>query len=372
MHGCLRYAESNLIFSHRDYTSAREDNLKLFASLQRDLSDSPFIFIGFSFEDDDFQNLWQSVLKYSGSPKRKALTFLITPEATPSLIESMAIEGITVIKYGVEEFASWLKANLPKRAPSASSQVKDRVAYLQKMIQSDYCKTIDDSTLDAIRLNFDIIKRLPKSDSDLSTSRFFLGAYPSWKDVTLGLPITRDIEGDLIEDIRRWLNKTPFRAMLIYGGAGFGKSTFIMQIAYIIHHSIPNIEVLIKKQDGDLNIYSLMEYTKEICIPVLIVVDDAYRWTSALKTSIRIRENALPIYVLAASRPSDWNLARKSDGFDIRNRIEIPRLSKGESLELAKAVKRFGRLKSEFESLSLDQLSEHFLKKVKCTFWLAS
>lgn len=363
LHGCLRRPESTLIFSHRDYTEAREVNLRMFTSLSRDLCDAPFLFVGFSFEDDDFRDIWQSVLRYLGTQRRLAPTFLVIPRAPRSFVDSMEVEGITVLDFDVEHFFPWLRANLPKSAPSTAERIHERVAPSQTLIQQTFGKTIEDNLLDQIRNNFDLVRQLPQTNKDPTTSRFLLGAYPSWADIQLGFPIRRELEQDLLEEFENWRVKPSFKMGLVTGGAGYGKSTLLMQLAHHIAKPAPGVEVLCKKLSGDLNAVSVAEYAQAIGVPVLLIVDDAFHHHYAMR---RLKEaceqNSLPVFLLAASRPADWNRARKAGMFDISRRFDLPRLSKDESRELAKTMRRFGHLNSILQAAPIDELAEHFFE----------
>ncbi len=166
LHGCLRHPESNLIFSHRDYTESRETNLKMFASLTSDLCDLPFLFVGFSLEDDDFQAVWESVSNYQGSRKRFRATYLISPNTPKSIVDALEIEGIDILDQGVEAFFPWLAANLKKRPPSLEERVRQRVAPIQQLIQIEFGTKVDHDLVDKINQNFDFVKQLPETSRD--------------------------------------------------------------------------------------------------------------------------------------------------------------------------------------------------------------
>jgi tetratricopeptide (TPR) repeat protein len=363
LHGCLRRPESTLIFSHRDYTEAREANLRMFTSLGRDLCEAPFLFVGFSFEDDDFQDLWQSVLRYLRVSRRRVPSFLVTPGPSSSLVESMEIEGVTVLDFGVETFFPWLRANASQH-PTVASRIRERVSPILKLIQQNFQASVDEQLLDEIKDKYEFVTQLPKTNKSPSSSRFLLGAFPSWADIQLDLSIPRELEQDLLDEMENWLAKPAFKTVLVTGGAGYGKSALLMRLAHAVATSKAGVEVLYKKTVGDFGTPLVAEYAQAIRVPVFLVVDDAYRYLGAMRRlKSDCESNSLPVFVLAASRPADWNVARKVGAFDIPARFELPRLTWEEARDLAKVVRLNGRLASKFSTVSLDELAKHFFEQ---------
>ncbi|OAI00888.1 hypothetical protein A1353_18940 [Methylomonas methanica] len=361
LHGCLRHADSNLIFSHRDYTESREKNLKLFSSLTSELCDFPFLFIGFSLEDDDFQNVWESVLKYLGAGRRSTPTYLVTPNPQKSFVESLSLDGIDVIDDSVLSFFPWLFANNTKHAPSINDRVRSRAAPIQELIRRDFDRIVDAELVDQINRNFDFIRQVPNTLTGETTSRFLFGAQPKWEDIRAGLAITRELEQDILEDIQNWFDKPSFKSELIVAGAGYGKSTLLMQIALKVARWSQKVELLFLKSSGDFDSISLAEYSKNLNVPLIVIVDDIFRHLSSLqKLKADATDNRLSIYILGATRPADLNAARSLVRFDAQSRFDLLRLTENESRDLAAAMKRSGKLTVAMQQLSIDELANHY------------
>lgn len=362
LHGCLRRPDDNLIFSHRDYTESREKNLKLFSSLTNELCDFPFLFVGFSLEDDDFQNVWESVLKYLGTGRRSAATYLVTPDPQKSFVAALDVDGIDVINNGTQDFFPWLHANITKHSPSIKERVRSRAAPIQELIHRDFDRVIEADLVDKINQNFEFIKQIPNfTMGGTAASRFLFGVQPHWEDIKNGLAITRELEPDILDDIENWFTKPSFRSALIMAGAGYGKSTLLMQIALKVARWSQKIEILFLKANGDFDSLSLAEYSKALNLPVVVIADDIFRHQVSLhrlKTDATV--NRLPIYILGATRPADWNAARSSAVFDTQCRFELPRLTENESRDLAGAMKRSGKLAVKMQQLSIDELANHY------------
>lgn len=363
LHGCLRRPDSDLIFSHRDYTDAREKHLKLFSSLTSDLCDFPFLFIGFRLEDDDFQDVWESVLNYSGLRRRSASTYLVTPSPQKSFVDSMNVDNVDVIGDGIETFFPWLLANLSKRAPSINERVSARVAPIQELIHRDFDKNVDANLVDRISRNFEFVKQIQNSTASEVTSRFFHGAPPQWDDIRVGLAITRVLEQDILEEIESWLTKPSFKAALITAGAGYGKSTLLMQIATKVARWPQKIELLFLRSYGDFDSLSMAEYSQALNLPIIVIADDLHRHIGSLhRLKSDAMANRLPIFLLGGTRPADWNAARRSGAFDIQTRFELLRLSELEARDLAGAMKRSGKLSAAMQRLSIAELAKHYFE----------
>lgn len=361
LHGCLRHPDSNVIFSHRDYTESREKNLKMFSSLTADLCDFPFIFIGFSLEDDDFQDVWESVKRYLGSSRRSAATYLIQPKATKSFVDAMALENVCVIDKGVEDFFPWLEANLPKKPPSIAQRICSRAAPIQELIHRDFGKNIDAELVDQINRNFEFVKQIPSRTLSSRPSRFLLGAPPAWDDIKSSTPILRDIESDINDELFRWVEHPHFQTMLIIGGAGYGKSTLLKQIADKATKLQKNLELLFFRQNGDLEPTYLSEYSKAIQVPLIVFIDDIYKHANSLhRLKIDAETHKLQILVIGATRSSDWSTARIANAFDIQNKFELPRLSVRESRLLAAVMKTSGKLANSKQHISLVELADYY------------
>lgn len=362
LHGCLRYAESNLIFSHKDYTAAKEANLRLFSSLATNLCDSPFLFVGFSFEDDDFQDLWHSITEYLGAEKRQHPTFLAQPAPSKSTVEAMAIEGIDVLDYGTENIFAWLRANVGGPALSVSQKIQEEAAPTQDRIFKSFGENIDPALISSLSDSFFFVRQIAETRRDVDSSRFLFGVQPTWDDVQSSVPIKRDLETPIMEDIQDWLQKPASKIALVRGAAGYGKSTLLMQLAWRAKSLSDKLEVLFLRSNAELNSSAVAEYAHALNSPLLVVIDDAYRHLVALrKLKHDCEQNKLNIFILCATRPSDYAVARHTGDFEIRATFDLPKLSPEEATNLAKTMKLHGKLSHEFSGRAVEELAQHYV-----------
>lgn len=219
LHGCLSIDPTNVIFSQKDYTESREKYLKLFAALKSSLCDKPFLFIGFGFEDDDFEEVWQNIKKYTGMERRAQPTFVVLPNPTARFIRSMKTEGITVVNSLGEDFLPWLRVNMPGKHHPVKEKIVEGTKATRKLIEMEYSTTVSPEIISKVQEFCDIVSHIPSPTKILSQSQFLLGRSPDWDDIKLGLPIRRDLQEDLLVDIDNWLGTKGVKASLILSPA---------------------------------------------------------------------------------------------------------------------------------------------------------
>jgi tetratricopeptide (TPR) repeat protein len=362
LHGCIAKPESNLVFSHRDYTQAREKNLWLFAHLSVTLCESPLLFVGFGFEDSDFQDLWQSVKDYGGATARLQASYLVKPNASPSFTKSMEVEGVTVIDTDAATFFPWLKANLIKRPISVTDKVIERGSAVTGWATQKFGVSLPPELADAVRTYCNIVSELPPPVRMPERSRFLLGANPYWDDIQNGVPIKREIEEELIEDINSWIKTKKSRINVLLGAAGYGKTTVLMQTAYdqSKNHELVVLWVRPNTSFDPTPIADLCAYIKH---PTVLFVDDASRHMSSIKRLyLDAVQNKLNLYILAASRPNEWNSARGPGSISIQSPLRLPRLTENEALALAQVIKRSGLLEDKATNLQVEEICKSLLE----------
>ncbi len=361
LHGCLMKPESSIIFSHRDYTQAREKNLRLFANLTVTLCESCLLFVGFGFEDSDFHDLWQSVKDYGGAISRRKPTFLVKPNSSPSFVKSMEVEGVTVIDSDSKTFIPWLKANLDRKPLSINDRVIERSSSVTIWAKEKFSVLLPPSLADSIKKYCQIVSELDPPVRLPENSSFLLGTYPYWDDIQNNIPIKREIEDEIIEDIYDWLLSKKPRISLLLGAAGYGKSTLAMQTAFDISKNNELI-VLWVRQNINFDPTPVSEFCKLIGKPIIIFFDNGPQFMSSIRRLYTDAvSNKFQCYIFIASRPSEWHSARGTNSLPIPSIFKLPRLSEKESLFLAHVLKRSGLLGENIDDLSVEELSDHLI-----------
>ncbi len=360
LHGCLMNNESNIIFSHRDYTKARERNLRLFANLTVTLCESSLLFIGFGFEDSDFHDLWQSVKDYGGSLSQLKSHYLIKPNPVPSFVKSMEIEGVTVVDSDSENFLPWLKANLYELPLSIENKLIERSASVTRWAKDQYSVSLTPKLADSLKQICLIVSELDTPVRLPENSNYLRGSQPFWDDIQNGLPIKREIEEDILGDISDWKRTKKPKVSLLLGAAGYGKTSVLMQTAYNISKDNGTI-VLWVKQNMKFNPLTIVEFCDSIQKSVILFIDDGPKNIAAVRRLyIDAVNNKFHLYILVAARPGEWNSARGAGSMSVMSTWRLPRLVSNEIQNLSITIKRSGLLKEKNENLSIEQIQDHF------------
>jgi len=361
LHGCLSVDPDNVIFSQKDYTESREKYLKLFAALKSSLCDKPFLFIGFGFEDDDFEEVWQNIKKYTALERRSPPTFVVLPNPTERFIKSMKIEGITVVNSLGEDFLPWLKVSMPGKHHPVKEKIVEGTKATRRLIEMEYSTAVPPEIISKVQEFSDIVSHIPSPTKTLSQSQFLLGRSPDWDDIKLGLPIRRDLEEDVLVDIDNWLGAKGVKASLVLGPAGYGKTTLLMNLANTFASSTLTIWI---KDPAKFEAVLLLDILKTLNRPAIVFIDECYRCISALRKFITdSRDNKVDVFILAASRPSDWNNAKQTSSLEKLNTIDLKKLTEREAIDLAETMKRSGKLNEDFASKSTMELANHYMEE---------
>lgn len=361
LHGCLSVDPSNVIFSHKDYTEVREKYLKLFSNLNSHLCDKPFLFVGFGFEDNDFQEVWESIKKYTGFRFRHQKTFVLWPDPPERFVKSMKIEGVTVINSVAQDFMPWLAVNLAGRPTTVREKVAERTNLMRLLFEKEFSANIPPELLDKLKSFAEVVSHIPSPTKVVDNSRFYLGESPDWDDIKLGLPIKRTLSEDILLDLEHWLTSGSVKSSLILGPAGYGKTTMLMSISDKVVNSYNLFSIWIK-DTNDIDSAVLSEVISIVGKPVVVVVDDGYRCIHALRKLLQdCRDNKLKLFLLVSSRPADWNSAKQTSSLEKINTINLERLNPDEAYCLAEAMQKSGKLSRDFSTKSLEELKDHYV-----------
>jgi tetratricopeptide (TPR) repeat protein len=361
LHGCILKAKSNLIFSHRDYTEARENNLRLFASLTKSLCEKPFLFVGFGFEDSDFYDVWESVVRYTNGESRIHPTYVVRRDPTPSDIASMKADGFTAIPSTTSDFFPWLQANLVASPPSAHKVLVDRTAPVTRWAKEKHTFDIEPEIADGIMRSCSIVSEIQSTNTASTNSKYFFGAHPEWGDIMNGTPIKRKLEEDILNDVYLWEGRHGLKATVVLGAAGYGKSTLLMQVANTVAKARNDMPVIWIKKSSIMDHNSLSQFCKSFARPVMIVVDDITRCIDSIKQfSMDAKEYKYDVYLLAASRTAEWNDSRGISLIDGIHQLRMTRLSLDESERLATKLHKSKCLSADYNEMSVEDLKDHF------------
>lgn len=361
LHGCVNVPDSDLIFDHRDYSEARERKLRLFNSLSVDLCEKPFLFVGFSMEDSDFQDVWASVLKYTNSSSRLHPTYVVVHEPSDSDIESMSRMGFTVISSSSSEIFPWLRANLPAVPPSVLQVEENNARPVRMWSEKRFGLDVPTDVACGIEKNFLTVEKVVASLGG-GVSRYLSGASPKWEDIVAGRAVSRDLFEDIKARITSWMADPGAQTLMVLGAAGYGKSTFLMQIAYDL--VVPNADfpVFWARTSADFDAMVIAQFSNA-CerMPVVVFIDDAVNFFYEIRSLYSAsKRDGIPVLIIGAARKAEWNDVLGVSGYPDVDQYSLPRLSRGEAKRLASVVMREGIVSEVLGVDSVKSLADHF------------
>jgi len=271
----------------------------------------------------------------------------------------MEIEGVTVIDSKSEDFLPWLKANLKKQPVSIENKLVERSASVTRWAKEQYSISLPPRLADSLKRTCQIVSELNSPVRLPENSNYLRGYQPFWDDIQNQLPIKREIEEDILEDIADWKKSKKPKISLLLGAAGYGKTSVLMQTAYDISRDNDAV-VLWAKQNMEFRPIIIAEFCNFIKQPVILFIDNGPQNMSAIRRLYTDAvSNKFHLYIIVGARPSEWNSARGTSSLSILSTWRLPRLSANEIHNLSITIKRSGLLKDKNESLTIEEIEDH-------------
>mgnify|MGYP000888388545 CR=1 FL=1 len=299
-----------LIITLNDLRSNKVNNEKMISQLMQDMNDT-FIFIGYSFQDDNeivtdildaFQksNRWESV-------KEK---YVILPNISDDIRLELESYRINFIQGTADEFFNIV-------GQKSQNNYKIKLNALKKTFSSnDYLRDLPPQTLQYISDCFDIYdsEKLYPVDGKY----FYRGGRPDWGIIKEHFDIARNLEiqynkskkieittDDLYSHIQSLLEKNEPQKVLLEGTAISGKTTALYRCAYDLMAN-GTLSMIFKQQakykDGLLS--TIYEKKEE---PFVVFSDDIFiDVTEQIKMQNEAKRCNLPIIFIISTRHSDW------------------------------------------------------------------
>lgn len=322
LHGCISDKKTGLVFSLEEYATYKEGHLKLFNRLSVDLIDRPIIFIGYSMNDSNFQEVWSTITKYCKSTSLPDRYFFVGPNIKDSLRKFLESKNFLCYDYKMDDFAQHLLNLTAGKRKTLTEYFEEGIVPLEIF---DNAKSLGLDKKYHISTNYYFPLREVKKPHDQNIN-FYKGAYPNWSDIKHNLDATRDLLTELINDFDNWIKNPKFDFWIITGRSGDGKSTLLKRFSIEVANKLGD-RVLFAKSRASLepsDLEALHTNTKE---PLVVFVDNATDRMTKLNNLIdSFRVNKSKILIIGASRISDYH-ATNID-FSIKpNEYSIERIS---------------------------------------------
>ena len=227
LHGKLPCSPEELIFSRSQYARGSLSHQPLYSFFEREYVTHPTIFLGTSMDEPLLdQYIEARKLRPSGTPEHRPRSFLIT--RTISEADKELLEGYNIIPVPATtaQFLDWLQRH-KSTLPSKQEILFNSHPQLEELVNLRLIEKHRSSVLE-FGLYFNRVSTVPSDSS--RTSKYLLGAEPTWDDIHNDLDAPRDITPDFQDLLEEKLQASGLSIIALLGHAGSGKSTILKRI----------------------------------------------------------------------------------------------------------------------------------------------
>ncbi|MCD0420831.1 SIR2 family protein [Rubrivivax sp. JA1024] len=227
LNGSVDRLAEGLIFSPQEYGAASADVPLWYEELARDFFRYTFLFVGTKLAEPLFYHQVERFRATVGSVEGES--YVLTPSAT--VIEAGGLQELNLVHVPgtLEQFAAWLKSEIPEPPlpVDVAKRVFPQLEYLAKSSTPEQVLRLFESVVRVGRV--ELASHLQGKISRHKVRDFYRGFKPTWRDILDGVPA--ELRGAK-KAMKRLLDvKSGERLFVIYGPAGSGKSTALMQTA---------------------------------------------------------------------------------------------------------------------------------------------
>lgn len=258
INGSIDRLRDGLIFSSKEYGDASANPPLWYRELAHDSFRYTFLFIGTKLDEPLFYHQIERHMTESHATVQKC--FVLTPSATVIEKESLLSYNLEHISGSLLDFSMWLDKNFSPPLKPTDVAIK-RSPALEKMLslielkeRERYADIFKDVTL---------VNRLHLSSQtfpeyhDRRIRQFYRGFKPQWRDILDEVPAEIRATKTFYNKVEDSLNNEN-NLVVVYGPAGSGKKTLLMQVAlqiadrknlpvYFLNEPVDNLEELISE-----------------------------------------------------------------------------------------------------------------------------
>ena len=288
LHGCVRNASGDIVFSKRDYIDSMMKSTDYrFSSFANDMQTENFVFIGTSFDEIDLDYYLQ-LFKHNSNTSVHGKAFFITPNPSAIFVSKVRSAGGEIIEWTAEEFAKHLIMIQSSPNTISSSVSRDILGYLNVNKLFDKKKTLNNHR-----------------------SNLYFGQFPNWLDVFYDWDFINPQIEHLYDLIQNQLEKsvTHVAVVSLHGKALSGKSTYLKRIGFKLMKDGFQVYEFVGRRMDYYYFYKMCQAQSEGDVALLI--DNGSFYYAAIRSLVNLfsRSNK-KLVVITSSREYHHNRKR--------------------------------------------------------------
>lgn len=336
LHGCISRAdttEGRLVITPDDYADFLRNRFRLFNRLADQLSDCPFLYLGYGRQDPNFRSIMADVQREMQGTLPEG--FALFPGKTDEDDLVWRKKNVTLLDMDVDDFLRELDMLVPLRSNPPLPQFQFPIL---KQFQP-----LGSNLLSEVLSYFSL--PVANFGATCGPIDFYKGSEADWIDINECVDAKRDlydpIMNDLLEDAVSIDNHTTTYSIL--AEAGSGKSTLLRRMAHDLCHDLDQTVFWYRGErrvtfDLIRDIYSVTRRR------VFMFVDRASRLLGNLESIRRDCSAAqVPLTIVITDRANEWNYAG-GGAFRLTKQWMLGKLSDQEIERIVERLEKFGCL----------------------------
>jgi hypothetical protein len=247
LNGSVDRLSAGLIFSPQEYGAASAQPPLWYEELARDFFRYTFLFVGTKLSESLFYHQVERFRATVGSTEGES--YVLTPSATEIEAAGLKDLNLTHISGTLEDFVAWLKAEVVPVSPlDIAKRVFPQLDYIASSSSRDVDLKLFESVLQVGRV--ELSSHLGENISRHKVRDFYRGFKPTWRDILEQVPAELHGLRGIVDSVQKSTVGVNF--FVVYGPAGSGKTTILMQAALSI------------AEKGKFPVYYLFEPIREV------------------------------------------------------------------------------------------------------------
>lgn len=365
LNGDIRKTSEGFIFSNQEYGLASTTEPFWYEELANDYDNYVFVFIGTELNEPLFYHQIEKYKNKSGGNDSRS--YILIPSLSNINKKSLESNNIYHIEGVLSNFTGWLKSEFSP--PLTGSDIVNNIRpELTSENKGDHSYSQELSGV--IPINRASLALMKRTSGNSKIRNFYRGFKPNWIDITDSVPAYLERIKIFFEKELRGGKPKPLSLYLIFGAAGSGKTTALMQIALKL------------ADENDRNVFYIEEYKNNISQliseldqrneePYYVVVDRVVG-SAASQISKIIEVGKSNAIFISSENPSIWrNRVKEHLASHVTKNTDISKIDPNDASSLLDKIKKFGHWTRLEKMSQKDRISELVDKSKKsATYWI--